>query len=60
MEQFNDNENNISKRTSLYEAVDGMKSFISTFLGVFVALLIGIALVFVISSLEGTKRNKGF
>ena len=57
MEQFNDNENNISKRTSLYEAVDGMKSFISTFLGVIVAL-IGIALVFVISSLEGTKEIK--
>ncbi len=57
MEQFNENENNTSRRTNLYEAVDGMKSFISTFLGVIVTL-IGIALVFVISSLEGTKEIK--
>lgn len=57
MEQFNENENNLSKRASLYEAVDGIKSFISTFLGVIVAL-VGITLVFVISSLEGIKEIK--
>ncbi|MDD3934303.1 MAG: hypothetical protein PHP55_10600 [Methanoculleus sp.] len=55
MEQFN--EDNLSKRASLYEAVDGIKSFISTFLGVIVAL-VGIVLVFVISSLEGIKEIK--
>lgn len=44
-----------SNGRNIYEVFDGFKNFASTFLGVFVAI-IGIAVVFVISSLEGTKE----
>lgn len=57
MEQFNEKENNTLKSPNLFEKVDGIKSFVSTFLGVIVAI-IGILLVFFISSLEGTKEIK--
>ena len=55
MEQF-ENEKQ-EKRINLYEGIDTFKSFISTFLGLFVAI-IGIILVFIISTLEGTKEIK--
>lgn len=45
------------EKRSMYEIFDGFKSFISTFLGVIVALF-GIAVVFVVASLEGTKEIK--
>ena len=62
MEQYNQNEEvnseiiGSNKRTA-YELYDGFKSFISTFLGVIVAI-IGIGVVFIVSSLEGTKEIK--
>lgn len=54
MEQFDDIQKD---RRSVYETFDGIKSFISTFLGIIVTI-IGIAVVFVVSSLEGTKEIK--
>lgn len=56
MEQYNNNTQE-TKTTNIYEAIDGLKSFISTFLGVIVAV-VGIAVVFIVSSLEGTKEIK--
>lgn len=46
-----------NERKNPYELFDGFKSFISTFLGIIVTL-IGVALVFLISSLEGSKEIK--
>lgn len=62
MEQYNQNEEVNSEiigsnKKTAYELYDGFKSFISTFLGVIVAI-IGIGVVFVVSSLEGTKEIK--
>ena len=55
MEQSN--ERSTKDKRNFYELYDGFKSFVSTFLGVIVAI-IGIILVFVITSLEGTKEIK--
>lgn len=62
MEQYNQNEEVNSEiigsnKRSVYDLYDGFKSFISTFLGVIVAV-IGIGVVFIVSSLEGTKEIK--
>ncbi|HZK42660.1 MAG TPA: hypothetical protein VFC73_00015, partial [Syntrophomonadaceae bacterium] len=62
MEQYNQNEEVNSEiigsnKRSAYDLYDGFKSFISTFLGVIVAI-IGIGVVFIVSSLEGTKEIK--
>lgn len=54
MEQYN--EERVVK-SNIYDTFDGFKSFLSSFLGVFVAL-IGIGVVFVVSSLEGAKEIK--
>lgn len=45
------------KKSSVYDLIDDFKSKISTFLGVIVAV-VGIVLVILISSLEGTKEIK--
>lgn len=58
MEQYdNQYDNKDIKKVNLYESIDSFKSFISTFMGVIVAF-IGIALIFVVSSLEGSKEIK--
>lgn len=65
MEAYNENETLNDKyqdastqfATSIYNKYDGVKSFFTAFLGVFIAL-IGIVLVFFVSSLKGTKEIK--
>lgn len=58
MEAYDNKERQYAdKMTSVYERWDGFKTFISTFLGVIIAV-VGIALVFIISSLEPTKEIK--
>lgn len=58
MEAYNDKERQYAdKMTSVYDKWDGFKTFISTFLGVIIAV-VGIALVFIVSSLEPTKEIK--
>ena len=52
MEQF-DKIN--QKRNDLYETVDGFKSVLKSLIGVFIAV-VGIAIVFFISSLQGTRN----
>lgn len=65
MEAYDDNETlndkyqdaSVQFATSIYNKYDGVKSFFTAFLGVFIAL-IGIVLVFFVSSLKGTKEIK--
>lgn len=58
MEAYDDKERQYAdKMTNVYERWDGFKTFISTFLGIIIAF-VGIALVFIISSLEPTKEIK--
>lgn len=58
MEAYNDKERQYAdKMTSVYDKWDGFKTFIYTFLGVIIAF-VGIALVFILSSLEPTKEIK--